>query len=190
MKKTFFLIFLSVITVKNLCAVESDYCETEYSYNKTQERDQIDYVKLGGTITTLFQQSSFVPIIGFGRRLESSAVAIDYSAKIGYLKGLTGCDHSVFLYTLPKILVIRYAYPYFESSFLYGAGVSFSGVVNHNTNQTFHGVSLEGTIGYELHRCDSMRSFIELEISQPILAAYRKGVFPSPSIGVSVGMGF
>lgn len=162
-------------------------------YEEDCSRDaftEIDYLKLGGAIVTIKQNSTFVPIIGFGRRCECSDMGVDYSASLGYARGMGGNTRSVFMYTFPKILALRFIDPCSNFSLYYGGGGSWTGIVNNNKKQTFHGVFVEAVIGYELQRQTSMRTFIQLEVNQGILAAYRKGKYPSPTALLTFGIGF
>jgi hypothetical protein len=156
---------------------EEDFCE-------------INYIKVGGAIVTIGSESSFVPVLGLGRRCECPEMGVDYSLSLGYSTGIGGNKRSVFIYTVPKILALRFVDPCSNFSFYYGGGASWSGIVNNNIHQTFHGVFLEAVLGYELQRKGSVRTFIELEVNQGILAAYRKGKYPSPSAQLTFGMGF
>lgn len=162
-------------------------------YDENHSKDdfcEIDYLKLGGALITMGQKSTFVPVIGFGRRCECPEMGVDYSATIGYAKGIAGNERSVFLYTIPKILALKFVDPCSNFSFYYGGGGSWTGIVNNNKRQSFHGIFVEAVIGYELQRQCSMRTFIQFEVNQGILAAYRKGKYPSPTGLLTFGIGF
>ncbi len=151
---------------------------------------EIDYLKLGGALVTIGKKSSFVPVLGFGRRCECPEMGVDYSARLGYAKGIAGNERSVFLYTIPKILALKFVDPCSNFSLYFGGGGSWTGIVNNNENQAFHGVFAEAVIGYELQRQGSMRTFIQLEVNQGILAAYRKGKYPTPTALLTFSIGF
>lgn len=187
------LIFTTICTLLSLSALSADpfdYYQVDFAEDDNDEYCEIDYIKLGGGLLTLGQDSTFVPIIGFGRRYECPEMGVDYSVKFGYAKGIAGNDRSVFVYTAPKILALRYLDPCSNFSVYYGGGASWSGIVNNNKSQTFHGVFLEAALGYELQRRGSVRTFIQLDMNQAVLAAYRKGKFPTPSLELTFGMGF
>ncbi len=188
MKKKF---FLAVCSAFLLCSNMSQAnIFDEYDPDDSDDFLQINYMKLGGGFISLGQTSSFLPVVGIGRRLECFNMGIDYSATLGYQKGLIGNNRSIFFYSIPKILCISFLDTSDTSSFYFGGGTSWGGVVNKNNKRIFHGIMGEAAIGYEMQRNSCMRSFIELDLSQPLIAAYKKGQFPSPTLQIFFGLGF
>lgn len=179
-----------LIAMVGICHPLSAVVFNEYPPNMEPEYCKVDYIKIGGGAVSIGQTDGYIPMVGIGRRYECPECAIDYSAIIGYNKGMGGSNHSLIYYSIPKIVCLKFADPRANSSFYYGAGMSWSGIVNNHIHQYFHGVSGEITIGYETQRLACMRSFVQLDASQPILAAVRKGKFPSPALQLTFGLGF
>jgi len=180
-----------------MCALISSFCISQLSadiFDDCNDDDddykEFNYIKIGGALTTIGQKASFMPVVGIGKRLECPDFGIDYSATFGYAKGLATCERSNFFYSVPKILCLSYLDPCGCNSFYWGAGASWGGLINKNSGQTFHGIMGEATFGYEMNRGRSFRSFIQLDISQPVIAAYRRGKFPSATGQLTFALGF
>lgn len=142
------------------------------------------------------------PGFGGGYRYEDNADAIDFSASFSHKK-------EYFIYTAPKISYHRFLHPIANNSFYYGGGLGWGGLevwgkkerVTHvdgdnvwkssvRQRRYFHGLVPSINIGYEMNRHRSWRSFAQLDVSQPLVAAYHEGPFPGPYGEFSVGIGF
>ena len=58
------------------------------------------------------------------------------------------------------------------------------------TVERFNGLAGSAVVGYEMNRNSRIRSFIQLEATQGLLAASKKGDLPKPIIELSLGLGF
>lgn len=179
-------IFLICGTFMTLEADIFDYYEEDVDDDFTE----LDYIRIGGGSVSVGQYGSFLPIVGLGRRYECYDYGIDYSINGGYVNGVLDNPRSVIYYSAPRILCLHYLSECDPFSFYYGGGASWTGIVNNNSKQVFHGVAADGTFGFEMQRDTCIRSFLQLDITQPILSAYSKGRFPTPTIQLSFGLGF
>jgi hypothetical protein len=157
------------------------------------------------------KQTSFLPGLGLGYR-RGQASAIDISLSVSHIKD--GKDEATY-WAFPKMSYLRYFSPKKASSFYAGAGLTWGGVILRNGNEvviheiineeegdqqfeaevlsrtSFFGIIPTACIGYEANRKEgSWRSFMQLEVSQPILAVAKKGAFPGPVAEFSVGLGY
>ena len=159
--------------------------------------------------TPELKQTSFLPGLGLGyRRGQSSAIDISFSAS-----HIQDGDEEATFWAFPKMSYLRYFSPKKTSSFYAGIGLTWGGVVLKDdrvfsseivsdedddedkfmasSNNAFFGLIPTACIGYEANRKESSwRSFIQLEISQPVLAVAKKGEFPGPVAELSVGLGY
>lgn len=122
-----------------------------------------------------------IPGMGIGYRLISGASALDFSAS-GKGKSKGG------VWTFPKMNYFHYLTPSAEESIYLGGGVALGGITT--SNNAFHGMFANATVGYEMHRIERFRSFVQLDINQPAVASRQKGSFPGPSAEFSLGAGF
>ena len=135
-----------------------------------------------------FTQGFFIPGMGLGYRSVMGASALDISANYttGYAENK---DERSYYYTLPKVSYLRYFSPESESSLYYGAGLAWGGMRN-NDNSKFIGIVPGASVGYEMNRKATWRSFMQLDVSQPALAALQEGKFPGPLAEFSLGFGY
>lgn len=171
-----------------------------------------NYIKLGyGIISTRRsidgykkKRLSDAPVIAVGRRYFYDGDAIDISASFGFKK-----DGGVnaYYYTLPKVLYLKYLSSDQPNSLYLGAGASWNGVktavsvlreerwgneiytFKSEESNNFQGIALEAVLGYEMARTRDFRSFVELNIGQPLISAYKKNGNPGPSIQLFFGIG-
>lgn len=195
MKQFFYSLLIGLLTFSSVQSYEKEcYAINEFDpyaiYENSNEYCDLIYFKVGGGLVSVGQESQILPVFGVGKRLECCEMGIDYSASMGYVNRVGSHNHSVFIYTLPKITCLVYNDPSAKNTLYYGGGASWSGIINNNNRQIFHGVFIEGLVGYELQRNCSTRTFLQLDISQPILSAYRKGSFPTPTLHLVFGVGY
>ena len=159
---------------------------------KTSLNKSYTYLRMGVTDTYPTNSVQIVPGLGLGYRLSAGDGALDLSANYTRGKGLTGEETSYF-YTLPKATYLHYLAPTKGQSVYAGAGLAFGGMKNKEGTK-FQGLIPSATVGYEMNRKTNFRSFVQLDVSQPAIAANLtkaegKG-FPGPIAEISVGAGF
>ena len=145
----------------------------------SQPVDTIDSVKV-------------VPGIGIGYRLNAGASAIDVSASYNLRYTTSGEERQgTYFYTLPKANYLYYTTPAKDNSFYVGGGAAWGGLKTKD-NREFMGLIPNAAVGYEINRKATIRTFIQLDVSQPALAAVKgdNGLFPGPFAELSVGAGF
>lgn len=131
-----------------------------------------------------------VPGLGLGYRLTSGPSAIDISAS--YNRRYTRDDEGkkdTYYYTLPKANYLHYISPAKANSFYAGGGLAWGGLKTKDANE-FIGLIPNVAVGYEMNRDANWKSFVQLDVSQPAVAAASKGAFPGPLAELSVGAGF
>jgi hypothetical protein len=148
-------------------------------------KQSFGYLKMGVSDSNLqYAKIEMIPGFGLGYRIISGSSAFDISAAFNRRDVTTeeGRERS-YLYTLPKA-----NYLYYLKSFYAGAGAAWGGVKTGGDN--FVGLIANGVIGYELNRYGTLRSFVQLDVSQAAIAAVKKGALPKPFAELSVGAGF
>ena len=136
-----------------------------------------------------------LPGLGLGYRLAAGSSAIDISASFNRRDFRTdeGKEH-LFMYTLPKANYLYYVTADSNNSLYVGAGLAWGGVRTKDAEtkdeREFHGLIPNAAVGYEMNRNASWRSFVQLDVSQPAIAASQKGDLPKPFAEISLGAGF
>ena len=150
-------------------------------------------VKLGAAnINGPHSHSNVAPVIELAKRFDVNNAAIELSAR--YSHANTDNQDSMF-YSLPKITYLAFYTPNCVNSFFYGGGLSWSKTrhynsVNTNNTASFQGLYAEGVVGYEMHRDKKIKTTLELNVSQPVLASSQHGRNPGPSVFATLGFGF
>lgn len=175
------------------------------------------YMKMGVNESELPKNDQkLMPGLGIGYRAAFDHHAVDVSAdgnrrEIRDVAQEKAVNYS---YTLPKVNYLYYVTPASDSSFYAGAGLAFGGmkdttvvaavdevkaedgtvatpsVAAHNVVQEFHGLIPNIAAGYEFGRNTSVRTFVQLDVSQPAIATAREGTFFGPKVALSLGAGF
>ncbi len=135
--------------------------------------------------TNAFQ---IVPGLGIGYRLMSGNGALDLSANYSSAKGWKG-DSSSYFWTLPKASYIHYLSPKSDQSAYAGLGLAW-GELKSKDDREFSGVIPNATLGVEFLRKAAVRTFAELNVSQPAIARTVSDKFPGPIAEFSIGAGF
>lgn len=148
------------------------------------------YLRMGVSEANLSQINlEVVPGIGLGYRLTSGASAIDLSASFNRREVRTDeGKEKTYFYTLPKANYIHYISPASDTSFYAGAGLAWGGMKTENAE--FLGLIPNAAIGLEMNRNAAWRSFIQLDVSQPAIAAEKVGDLPKPFAEITLGAGF
>ncbi len=131
-----------------------------------------------------------VPGLGLGYRLTSGSSAIDISASYNrrYTRDEEGKKDTYF-YTVPKANYLHYISADKNSSLYAGGGLAWGGMKTKDERE-FMGLIPNIAAGFEMNRHASWKSFIQIDVSQPAIAAASKGGLPGPLAEISVGAGF
>lgn len=204
MKKNIATAILTLVTafgfakdsrVSDMATLESTP-KLPYLKEKASPRRSFGYLKMGVKDNELEKKTDtlVIPGFGLGYRVHSDSSAIDFSASFNQRKAETTLgQEDIYYYTLPKINYLYYLNPKRNNSFYAGAGLAWGGVVSKDPlkNKTnFMGLIPNVALGYELNRSGLLRGFIQLDVSQPAIAAFDDGVLPKAYADVSVGAGF
>ena len=143
----------------------------------------ITYFKMGGGLIPSGEGAQFGPAFGFGERFERGIHAVDLSINGGYANGNS-------YFTLPKVMYLHFFNPDDASSLYAGGGLSYGHIRNKASHKDFTGILAEAAVGYEWMRHTSIRSFVELNISQGAIALSSNHHYMTPVVSVSFGVGF
>lgn len=145
------------------------------------------YLRMSGADSQPVDSINVLPGVGVGYRLNAGSSAIDFSANMS-----RGRDDGkkVYFYTLPKASYLYYLSPASSQSLYAGAGLAWGSMRNHDAKK-FEGIVPSATVGLEMNRNSVLRSFLQLDVSQPAIAARKSdGKFPGPMAELSLGLGF
>jgi hypothetical protein len=152
------------------------------------------------------QSKDVFPGFGLGYRKAFGYSAVDVSFNFSGGEGWDGNQSSV-VWTAPRASYLYYFNPLKNSSLYAGTGLGWGGVL-YETSTTFHdedediimesntisgfiGLIPHATIGYEFLRNSVITSFIEFNVSQPLIPNSFEGTKkPSTILEVSLGAGF
>lgn len=161
---------------------------------KVTPKNSFSYIRMGVSDSKvpnqLQQLDQVTPGIGIGYRISSGFNGLDVSGDYNYRTFTTeqGKEHT-YRYTLPKANYVLYVTPSRSSSLYAAAGAAWGGIVTKDKSE-FHGLIPNVAVGYEMNRKASWRTFVQVDVSQPVLAAIQTGDLPGLFAEVSVGAGF
>lgn len=147
------------------------------------------YLRFGASRFSFCSGESIGPSIHLGRRYEFRDAAVDISLNWAQSEREEG-DSSHQFFSAPRIGYLIYTSPSLVGSIVLGPSVSWV-YLRENSSSSFNGVALGGTLGYELHRCGSIRAMVQFDVCQPLLAVKKSGdSLPRPMLSLSFGAGF
>ena len=128
------------------------------------------YLRMGVTDGYPTDSVQILPGMGVGVRAPVGSGAFDFSANYmgGYYDKNEQKEKSYF-YTLPKLAYLHYLSPLKSHSLYAGIGLAF-GEMKNKEGTKFRGLFPSASIGYELGRLSTLRSFMQLDVSQPAVA--------------------
>jgi hypothetical protein len=151
------------------------------------------YLRLGISDSQVPTRSNMqmIPELGVGYRLDSGkSSALDFSASMSRRDFRTAGDKvRAYAYTAPKVNWLYYVSPTKDNTLYAGGGAAWSGQRAKDGSE-FQGITPNLAFGYEMNRNAAFRTFIQLDVSQPAVAANLKGAFPGPFANLSLGAGF
>lgn len=152
---------------------------------KVTPNKSFGYLRMGVSDSNLQTTSiEMIPGFGLGYRIVSGSSAFDISGSFNRRETITDeGKERTYLYTVPKV-----NYLYYVDNFYAGAGAAWGGVKTQDTN--FVGIIPNVAVGYELNRTGTLRSFVQLDVSQPAIAAVKDGALPKAFAEISFGAGF
>ena len=156
-------------------------CEEEYCPSSCHA---YTYFKMGGAFLSVKDWKDLMPAIGVGHRREWCGKAIDVSANYS-VAGKHG-----HYFSIPKIMYLQYFTPEADCSPYLGGGLSWGELRNKRKGQNFQGVFGELAAGYEFQRHSPIHTFVQLDLSQGLLANKKHGSTPAPAIALTAGIGF
>jgi hypothetical protein len=130
-----------------------------------------------------------LPGLGLGYRFGSGYLAYNLSASFTRREFRTETGkHRTYQYTAPKANVLYHLTASNNSPYA-GGGLAWAGVKTDD-GRVFHGLTPNVAVGFEMGRHSSLHSFIQLDVSQPAIAATQRGDLPGPYAELSIGAGF
>jgi hypothetical protein len=167
----------------------------------SENTDKFYQIKMGAGLARTGTTQTTIPVLSIGKRYELGDSAIEVSGAWGDHTTTNGSKATY--YSLPKVMYLGFLEPNSRHSYYYGGGLSWGRVklrepVNYNKNYNayeykgshFSGIFAEGTAGYELHRTTALRTMIELNLSQPMIAESKSGGHPGPTAFLGLSLGF
>lgn len=161
---------------------------------KIEEKAKIDrsfgYLKMEVSDSKLSTENVKVaPGLGLGYRVVSGSSAIDISASYSGREERTEEGRKAsYVYTLPKANYLYYLSGEKNYSAYAGGGLAIGGEKKEGSE--FHGLIPNVSLGLEMNRNAAWRSFVQLDVSQPAIAASLRGTLPGAFAEVSAGVGF
>jgi hypothetical protein len=215
MKKTTTTLFLTLATVLGFAqaqpiSFEQPQSKVPVSATEVSKSVGTVYLKMGANETEVPKNADLLmPEVGVGYRYASGHHGIDVSVEGGANKvqAVKEIDQANYFVSLPKVDYLFYATPQASSSFYAGTGLALSMQRQNetetveaatpgdaptvtNTVREFAGISPNVLVGYEFGRKDVVKTFVELQVSQPAVAIQQQGNFPGPRASLFVGAGF
>lgn len=186
---------LSLLFTTTFSAVaDNTYYDYYPNYQEKSRANHLYELKLGGGYAQTGRNNSTIPYIAIGDRIEiGDGAAIEIS--IAWGEHNTESGNSIKYSSFPKICYITSYNHTYDKSFYYGGGVSWSSVRYHASNpfepnSHFRGIFAEGVLGYELGRSSTVRTMLELNVSQPMISNSKSGNHPGPTFILSLNFGF
>ncbi|MGA8164225.1 MAG: hypothetical protein WB791_04270 [Waddliaceae bacterium] len=142
------------------------------------------YFKMGGGIASASEWKKIQPAIGIGRRYEWNGQAVDVSANY------SGKNHRQFFYSVPKIMYLQYLDPVADTSPYVGGGLSWGESRDKSKNRQFQGIFGELAAGIEFQRHSPIRTFVEVDVSEGLIASRKKNRTYAPVVMLTAGIGF
>lgn len=184
-------IILSLLLVTST-ALARDYNHDDDNHHDYHQKDSyiadrdknFYYWKLGAANIDLDHGPTFIPLMGFGRRSQTSDYAIDFSVAWGK----KASDTTTSYFSLPRFNFVAFTHPKAASSFFYGGGLSWTTL--RSDHSKFTGVFGELTAGYEMNRRAHFKPVIEVSLIQPLIAETKRGCTPGLSFITSVSFVF
>lgn len=158
--------------------------------NAIENRSSLIYFKLGGIYPP--QETKVVlPNFGIGARYQKGHYGFDVSLNLGSLVFVSCAS--------VKGMVLFYPYPEKLHQFYYGIGPGLGyqergipmGLPFGGAGYAWWNVNIEGVLGYEFRHSAHFKTFIQLEVSQPVYqfgGKYRGSYMPG--VAIMGGIGF
>jgi hypothetical protein len=158
---------------------------------KVSSKKSFGYLRMGVSDSQLpSADMKVLPGVGLGYRLAAGSSAFDFSASFnGRETRIEESKERTYVYTLPKANYLYYISSSKNNSLYAGGGMAWGGVKTKEQDE-FHGLIPNVTVGYEMNRNATLRTFLQIDVSQPALAAIQQGSLPKAFAEVSLGAGF
>jgi hypothetical protein len=192
--------------------------DTTLNMNAEAQKNDTIYMKVGVNESKLPKNDeNMMPGLGLGYRTSSGHHGLDVSVEgnVREIRNLAQERVTNYAYTLPKVNYLFVLSPKSANSLYAGAGLAIGGikqttivdgqeaVINaedqkevtpaiaaSEKNQEFHGLIPTAVVGYEFNRTGALKTFVQLDVSQPALAVRKDGDFFTPKVALSAGIGF
>ncbi len=209
MKKTITTLFLTTLTIFGF-AQDTDLAtlSTPVVLNTSEQRKGTIYLKIGVNESEVPKSNEkMLPGLGMGYRAAYGNSAVDVSSDFNrkQVRDENNRKSWNYAYNALKVNYLYYLTSATSNSFYAGAGLAWAGLEDlsketfvledgqtktTSKKQEFHGIVPNVVLGYEVGRNSAWRTFFQLDISQPAVAAIQNGAFPGPAASFSIGGGF
>ncbi len=155
-------------------------------------RSSFGYVRMGISDSDAINHFETLPGVGLGYRWALGKGAVDFSAN--YTRELKKSDTEHYVYTAPKISYLRYWNSTAAQTLYAGAGLAWGGIKKADVANNFDGLIPSVSVGYEMNRHQTVRTFAQLDVYQPAVAITASSMsvsnLPGPGAEFSLGLGF
>jgi len=131
-----------------------------------------------------------IPGVGLGYRYGLKNSAIDVSAN--YTREAQTAGQETYSYSLPVSYLRYVSNDAAPQSFYYGAGAGFAGEQKEGVYT--NGFNANATVGYEMYRTQTIHSFVQMDVSHPVVSVSTTSVNLQksfkPLAQVSFGLGY
>ena len=149
------------------------------------------YVQMSVSDSDAINQFETVPGIGAGYRWALGSGALDFSAN--YTREIKAGDNEHFTSPAPKVSYLQYWDSKASNTAYAGLGLGWTGIRKAEV-ANFDGAVATASIGYEANRHQTVRTFAQLDVSQPVAAVRESTIkfdnLPKLSAALSLGLGF
>ncbi len=192
--------------------------DTTLRLTNEEQKNSTIYMKVGVNESNLPKNDeNMMPGLGLGYRTATGHHGVDVTVE-GNAREIHNLAHervTNFAYTLPKVNYLFVLSPKSNSSLYAGAGLALGGiqqttvvdakeaVINEEDKteispavaafekyQEFHGLIPTAVVGYEFNRNGAVKTFVQVDVSQPAIAVRKEGDFFTPKVALSAGIGF
>lgn len=190
MKKYLITSLIATTALITSYATESEETSvTVQSESHPEVANKLGYMRIG--IGARDETDLPGPSLGFGKRYESAANAIDVSVSFAFSP--YDSKRKGYFYTAPRLMYLRYLMPSSSNSLYTGVGLSYGGIVdrkNQDDERVFHGLMGNASLGIEFNRKSIFRNFLQLDVTQPLVPLYKTKKTPRAAMELSFGVAY
>lgn len=145
-----------------------------------ENNSSLYYVKLSAPVPLRY--GSILPTFGVGARFQRDYYGFDLSANL--------VPYKSFRYGYLKGICLYYPQPENKNQLYFGFGPGIGSFFSSRTRNRPGIVTLNGVVGYEFRHTPHFKTFIEIELTEPILSFGKHPRVDGPGVVLTGGVGF